>query len=1272
MLQFANPSDQQLAEGRCDPRILPLPKPRYEPLGRRIALQSRNQRHNIVFSSGRQGHHDLVASIERCGVGSGGRCIDQLGQRQGVGSPPSRNQPSLQCPVIIRRQRFPEQGSDVIHHQASCNAIQRAAEGAHMPNRLANATSPYLLQHAHNPVDWYPWGEEALQRAKNENKPILLSVGYSACHWCHVMERESFEDEATAALMNKWFVNIKVDREERPDIDDIYMRAVQALSNGHGGWPMTVVMTPSGRPFFGGTYFPNAPRHGMPSFQQVLRQVAKLWDSDPGRVGRLTEQLTGYLNQTSKAPEPTDDPTDTWLTLVSQAADGDFDSQNGGFGQQPKFPPHGTLAALLAHWRTAGHPRSLAMVTKTLDGMAKGGMYDLLGGGFARYSVDAEWRIPHFEKMLFDNAQLATLYTDAWKVTGKHQYRRVVEETLEWALREMRLPEGGFSASQDADSEGVEGRFFAWTPQQVRDVLGTLEASLVCRLLQVSDRGTFEHGSSVLRLDVPYEELDAEHRDLLLAAMPKLFEARSKRVAPPTDTKVVTAWNAWMISSLARASSAFERSDWLLAASDAARFLEESLVISGRLQRTWKDGRAHVPAFSDDYAGLVVACLDLYEAGFDPYWLERANHWADELIRLFWDDEEGAMFYTGTDAEKLVTRGKRFVSGAEPSGNALAAMAFTRLAALSGRDELGSYADRILAAYQTLLQRAPRALGIEAIAGLWRARGGMEIGIEANAGDGGPLLAEVRRRYLPLAVVARLLPDQDRSLTPFMADRTAEVPTAWVCEGFSCQLPTADDQELGRQLDRMAEPAPSRLPEESRPVAPELPSDPALWLNTESVPSIEGKVVVLDFWTYCCINCMHVLPELEAIERKYGSAVQVIGVHSPKFSNERDLSQVMHAIERHRIGHPVLQDVQHTLWKALGVRSWPTVVVIDPQGRVAWTQPGEVHRDALSEVIDGMLGTQAEPTEAVELTVTPELRYPGKVHVAERHLYVSDTGNDRIVEYGLTAGSDGWPVITRQRDFAGFHMPQGIHRLGDRLFVADTDSHALKSIDLVTGAVSTLAGTGALGRGGEADPSDPTGIPLRSPWDVAALETSQGAVVFIAMAGTHQVWVYIEQRNEVGPFAGNGAEDHIDGPLARAAFAQPSALSMTGHYLFVADAETSSVRAVDLDKQVVATLVGQGLFDFGDVDGDGDDVRMQHPLGIAAAHDRVYVADTFNHKVKAIDMQRKATTLAGGTTDVFNEPGGLDVWEQFLIVADTNNHRVRALHAESGEVRTIS
>ena len=1025
----------------------------------------------------------------------------------------------------------------------------------------------------------------------------------------------------------------------------------------------------------------------------VLAEMARLYAENPDQVGRIASEMSEYLDRTSQMPPPQRSLRGDWLDRVAAAYGQVFDDEHAGPRGAPKFPPHGLLTASLAHWRVSGDAGSLDRVTATLDAMARGGMYDLLAGGFARYSVDAEWRVPHFEKMLYDNGQLVAVYLDAFVATGNRHYERVVRETVDWMLREMRVEGGAFAASTDADSEGVEGRFFAWTPKQLTEVLGE-DGSRAAQLLQVTPNGTFEHGTSVLRLEEPLERLHADDRALLERVLPKLLAARSERVAPGRDDKVIVAWNGLAIGAIARAGAVLGEPEWVESAATAARFLLDTVTVEGRLMRTYKDGRAHVLACADDHANLLAALLDLWEATFDQRWLLEANALADRLVALFWDDVGGGLFFTGSDAPALVTRSKNLNGGAEPSANGVASLCFVKLARLCGREDLGERAATILGGLQPTLIQVPRALGVSAIAGHWWTNGGLEIGLAADVTtpEGAALLAEVRKRYLPTAVVAARAKDEPYRLLPWLLGKTEKGgPTAYVCQGYTCKLPTTDPAELGTQLDEALQPTVERSV--VRVHAPDLPREPELWLNGGpfDLEGLRGNVVVLDFWTYCCINCMHVLPALAAVEERFADQpVVVIGVHSAKFTAEKDRENVLAAMERYGVRHPVVLDGEHAVWSQYAVRSWPTVVVLDPTGRVAWDQPGEVSAEVLTARVQDLLdegverGTLGEAAWTVGAGAegTDGLRFPGKVSLwagdeadgetfEAGFLYVSDSANGRVVELALTPGEDGWPVATETRAWGGFHDPQGTARWGDRLYVADIGSHQLLVVHLETGEVEVLAGTGRLGKGGSILAEEPLHTDLRSPWDVAVSGDAENHVVFVAMAGTHQLWVWLPDERRFGPLAGSGREEHIDGPFEEAALAQPSGLDIHGPYVFFADSEVSSVRALDLAERRVVTVVGQGLFDFGDVDGQGTEVLLQHPLDVAAAGNTVYVADSYNHKIKAIDLHDSSVrTLAGGA-GVLWEPAGLDRLGDFLFVADTNHHRVVVIHRDSGELRPL-
>ena len=572
-----------------------------------------------------------------------------------------------------------------------------------MANRLAEETSPYLLQHKENPVDWYPWGPEALGRARETDRPILLSIGYSACHWCHVMERESFEDPETASYMNDHFVPIKVDREERPDVDSIYMEAVQGMT-GHGGWPLTAFLDPDGVPFYGGTYFPPEPRQGMPSFRMVMEAVVESWTTQRERIRASADRIREQLGAIGRIEPSDDEPSPEILDAATRKLRTLADMRHGGFGAAPKFPPASALELLLARGVTD-------VVETTLDAMAYGGIYDQIGGGFARYSVDDAWLVPHFEKMLYDNALLARTYLHAWQALGHERYRRVCEETLVWALREMRGPEGGFHSALDADSEGEEGRFYLWTPDQIREALEGVGspglADEVIAYYGVTEEGNFE-GRNILHVPggpaaVPPEGLDDARR--------ALYTYRSRRIWPGKDDKRLCSWNALMIGALAEAGGAIPCKDYLDAAVACAEFVWRDLRDErGRLLRTYKDGRAHLAAYLEDYAYLVEALLTLYEATFDVRWFDAARETADQMIELFADTDRGGFFTTAHDHEELIVRRKDVDDHPIPSGNSAAAFGLLRLAALTGEHDYERHAAGVFRLLHQAAASHPQAL----------------------------------------------------------------------------------------------------------------------------------------------------------------------------------------------------------------------------------------------------------------------------------------------------------------------------------------------------------------------------------------------------------------------------------------------------------------------------------------------------------------------------------------------------------------------------------
>jgi uncharacterized protein YyaL (SSP411 family) len=651
-----------------------------------------------------------------------------------------------------------------------------------MANHLADETSPYLLQHKDNPVDWYAWGEDALTRAREEDRPILLSIGYSACHWCHVMERESFEDEETARLMNELFVCIKLDREERPDLDSIYMEACQAMT-GSGGWPLNAFLTPEQVPFYAGTYFPPQPRMGMPSWRQVLEAVAHAWQEkrDEIREGgtRIAERLRGgALLQPSAEPMREEQLDAAVETLRSS-----YDAANGGFGTAPKFPPASAIEFLLRRGETE-------MTTQTLRAMASGGMYDQVGGGFARYSVDPYWLVPHFEKMLYDNALLARAYLHGWQVTGDPLFRRVAVETLDWALREMRAPEGGFFSALDADSEGEEGRFYVWTVEEMRAALeGEPDADEAIAWFGATDRGNFEGRNIPVRGPGEPERLDDWRR--------LLYEARARRVWPGLDDKRLTSWNALMISALAEAGAVLERADYVDAARRCAGFVLGSLRDDdGRLLRTWKDGRGRLNAYLEDHAYLVEALLTLYESSFEPGWFAEARALADTTIERFADEENGGFFETSSDHEQLLARRKDLEDHPIPSANASAAYGLLRLAALTGEQSYEQRAVSVLRLLHELATEHPQAFGHLLQALDFHLSPVKEVALVGE--DRRPLERVVRGAFRPHLVVA----GGEADGVPLLQDRPPVDgrPAAYVCERFACQAPVTEPEELARLL----------------------------------------------------------------------------------------------------------------------------------------------------------------------------------------------------------------------------------------------------------------------------------------------------------------------------------------------------------------------------------------------------------------------------------------------------------------------------------------
>ncbi|MDB5352487.1 MAG: thioredoxin domain protein [Planctomycetota bacterium] len=667
------------------------------------------------------------------------------------------------------------------------------------PNRLAGETSPYLLQHQHNPVDWYPWGPEAIARARAEDRPIFLSIGYSACHWCHVMERESFEEEAIAGLMNEHFVNIKVDREERPDLDQIYMSAVQAMT-GHGGWPMSVFLTPDLKPFYGGTYFPPQDARGMTGFPRVLLSVAKAWaerrDEIVASAGQMTEQLQAIGTIATSDGDLNVSLLDNAYRRLSRA----FDPQHGGFGDAPKFPHAMDLKVLLRHHLRTDDPHALHMVRVTLDKMARGGIYDHLGGGFARYSTDDRWLVPHFEKMLYDNALLSSVYLEAYQLTRDPEYARVARETMDYILSRMIGPEGGIDATEDADSEGVEGKYYVWTLEEVESILGPERAKAFAYVYDVTVQGNWEE-QSILNMPKPLNQAarmlgrdEAELRAELDDDRAKLLAVRERRIPPARDSKVLTSWNGMMLAPLAEGARILRDERYLDAARTCAGFLLDRMrQPDGRLWHGYKDGQSKFNGYLDDYACLIDGLTRLFEATGEPRWINAALDLTGVMIAEFRDPEQGGFFYTGKSHEALIARQKDAYDNATPSGNAMAATALLRLAALTGRDDLETTGRETLQAVRNVLEQMPTAAGQSLVALDFLLGNRQEFAV-VSGGDRQEFVAAleaIASRFRPHAVVAPNPHASSPPAVPLLADRPARDGhvTTYVCENYSCAAP---------------------------------------------------------------------------------------------------------------------------------------------------------------------------------------------------------------------------------------------------------------------------------------------------------------------------------------------------------------------------------------------------------------------------------------------------------------------------------------------------
>ena len=669
-----------------------------------------------------------------------------------------------------------------------------------MPNRLAQETSPYLQQHADNPVDWHPWGEEALARARADDKPILLSVGYSACHWCHVMAHESFEDPAVAEVMNRLFINIKVDREERPDLDQIYQLAHQMLAQRTGGWPLTMFLTPEGEPFFGGTYFPKEPRYNLPGFPQVLERIARAYRDHREEISKQNQTLLAtFEGMQGGAPAHHSELSAAPIAAALRSLKSSFDSRFGGFGGAPKFPHPAELEFCLRRSAAAGDGAAERIATFTLERMALGGIYDHLGGGFSRYSVDAEWMIPHFEKMLYDNGPLLRLYADAWTATRNPLFARVAEETAAWVMREMQSPEGGYYSSLDADSEHEEGKFYVWTPDEVRALLTADEYAVLAPYYGLDGPPNFENAHWHLRVVGSSLEKGAE--DLLASGRRKLFQAREKRVRPGRDEKVLVSWNALMIAGMARAAVVFGREDWLASAAKALGFIRGTMWKNGRLLATYKDGKAHLNAYLDDYAFLVAALLEMLQAQFDPAALAFAEDLADVLLEQFEDREKGGFFFTSHDHEKLIHRPKPGYENATPSGNGTAAFALQRLHYLTGEARYALAAERTLAQFHAELSEHPGGHATLLAALEEHQQPTRTVILRGPEGELRRWRRELAQRYAPQTMVIAI-DDEATGLPPALAKPADSRVNAWVCEGTSCLPPIERLEDLVEQVSK--------------------------------------------------------------------------------------------------------------------------------------------------------------------------------------------------------------------------------------------------------------------------------------------------------------------------------------------------------------------------------------------------------------------------------------------------------------------------------------
>ncbi|HZJ82457.1 MAG TPA: thioredoxin domain-containing protein [Clostridia bacterium] len=673
-------------------------------------------------------------------------------------------------------------------------------------NRLIHEKSPYLLQHAHNPVDWYPWGEEAFDKAKSEDKPIFLSIGYSTCHWCHVMEEESFQDEEVAHALSQNFISIKVDREERPDIDHIYMTICQALT-GKGGWPLTVIMTPDQKPFFAGTYFPKNNRQGMTGLIELLDRIKEAWNTKKGTLlesaDSILETMDLHFTMGDQQDEMSKEPIDEAYRELHSS----FDETYGGFGYAPKFPSPHNLSFLLRYWKLTGEGRALDMVEKTLDGMYRGGIFDHIGYGFSRYSTDERWLVPHFEKMLYDNALLSIAYIEAYQITGKGEYARVATKIFDYIIRDMIHPEGGFYSAEDADSEGVEGKFYVWTPKEIKDILGQEDGQVFCDYYDITSRGNFE-GQCIPNRTHAKEPAD-DKEQVIDVLRQKIFDSREKRIHPHKDDKILTSWNALMISAMAIGGRVLDKPKYTMASRKALEFILRNLINKdGRLMVRYRDGESAHLAYLEDYAYLIWTLIELYESTFEPQYLELALKNNGEMLDLFWDREKGGLFMYAEDGEQLISRPKEIYDGALPSGNSVAALNMLRLARMTGDHQIEERAYSQLNTFAKMVRANPSAHTHFLMAAMFGLYPTKEIVLSGDSKDQNmkAMIDFIHKTFLPQAIV--LLRDsgsKDRALVqlaPYVENQRPlhNRATAYICENFACREPISDIEAYKKAL----------------------------------------------------------------------------------------------------------------------------------------------------------------------------------------------------------------------------------------------------------------------------------------------------------------------------------------------------------------------------------------------------------------------------------------------------------------------------------------